>query len=50
MVQAKVQAPLRILNLALNLLNTREGLSRKQLMTLVKGYSSTDSASAQRVF
>ena len=50
MVQAKVQAPLRILNLALNLLNTREGLSRKQLMTLVKGYSSKDSASAQRVF
>lgn len=50
MVQAKVQAPLRILNLALNLLNTREGLGRVQLMTVVRGYGATDSASAQRVF
>ncbi len=48
--QEKVQAPLRILNLALNLLNTRQGLTRTDLMRLVAGYSAADEASAQRAF
>ncbi|WP_164996651.1 helix-turn-helix transcriptional regulator [Actinomyces minihominis] len=50
MAQEKVQAPLRILNLALNLLNTRHGLTRTDLMRLVAGYQAEDEASAQRMF
>lgn len=50
MTESKVQAPLRILNLALNLVNTRIGLSLPTLVRIVPGYLPADPASARRTF